>query len=1142
MLLDNEPKKRDTKENTRKVHKWISKYINEGSFDLVTGYFTVGALAWFSRQLNDHMDEFRFVLGEIVHQNNGKEQALDLLNENITVNSALQLHQLAREAVSFLKQDDVFAKTLEPNFCHAKVYIYRSTNQEPQHNYYISGSSNLTEAGIGLKETNNVELNVAEFGSSAQYKEMVKWFEDLWNRPEAHKQKIVVEEDEEGNEVERKVNFKQYLIEEIEKIFEEYTPRDIYFKILYELFKDQLLTGQDDPEFTRQMGRLENTVIYQALYEFQRKGVLSLIKMLQKYNGAILADAVGLGKTWSALAILKYYQLQGRETIVLCPKKLEANWRQYLRNQESRFEKDQFDYFIRFHTDLEPDRMEKYKDRADKTFTNDRPKLFVIDESHNLRNDKGKRYQFLINEILSKNEDIKVLMLTATPINNTLLDIRNQFKLIVQGKNDGFKKTLGIRNLEALFRNAQRAFNQWSELENGQIGELIENLDRRFFSLTDNLTLARTRKMIEDRQPELVFPTKEKPRNLFVTPKEIGNYEDFDELIDHFPEKLSGYQPSMYLEWEDVEDTLRDEKQREFFLVRMMYVLLVKRLESSWKSFQSTVKNILDHHQNALDKIKAYQKMQGDLEMEDEDQYDLFEEDEDASDLLDNLTIGKKRPIKLSEIDENNMLDAYKEDLKQDIQEMEMLKVNLERFEEKVSKELSQPNNHQSIDTKLQKLIEIIKGKRASGTNNNNQKVAIFTAYKDTALYLFQQLKARGFEKLAVVSGDYAKRWDSDVESKKFDALLQHFAPYTKLYKGKEWDFSPSRSDMDPFEEYAEWCDWVKDEDPKTYKILKDPIDLLITTDVLSEGQNLQDCDMVINYDIHWNPVRVIQRMGRIDRLGSPNNTIHGVNFWPTDNINDYLNLQGRVEKRMAAMKLAGSEVHMEFSESFKQMAEDEKLERKQKDRMLEQMQTTWEDIEVSDQGLGFDDLSLERYRQDLFQELKDHEKFYQLMPRGVFSGFKKDGEHCPESGLIALLGYPSKPPKSTDFSYTYFDLIYVDKDGKSVHMNQKEILDALTVHKDKPRFVPNEIDRGDAATIESLSNTIRGWLHNQIVEEVEREDGTKQKRLGGGATDLVQKLQKGDQSAMETIKSDQSLEEKYDAGNVDLVGWFVVS
>ena len=1136
MLLDNE-------NSDRSAYYWIEKYVNPGEFDVITGYFTIGALAWLSQVLDNDPGKFRFILGEIVHQNtNNKEHTLDLINENLTVETALSLHKNARDAVNFLQQNSVSAKTLEPNFCHAKAFILRAEDNDPQTNYYISGSSNLTEAGIGLRQANNVELNVAEFGSSAQYSEITTWFDNLWNSDAAHDKKKLQVVDEHGNPHYKTVPFKEYLIQEIEKVFHSYTPRDIYFKILYELFRDKLTAAQEDPEFSRQIGRLENTVIYEALYEFQRKGVLSLIKMLQQYNGAILADAVGLGKTWSALAVMKFFQLQGREVVLLCPKKLESNWRQFLRKQESKFEKDQFDYDIRFHTDLNPDRMESYKDRADKYFVNDQPKLFVIDESHNLRNDKGKRYQFFINEILANNEDVKVLMLTATPINNTLLDIRNQFKLMVQGKNDGFAESLGIRNLEALFRTAQRAFNEWTEMENGQIGDLISKLDSRFFSLTDNLTMARTRKMIIEQQPELVFPKKEKPRNLFVTPKEIGNYESFDELFNHFPEKLSGYQPSMYLELEDVDDALRDEKQREFFLVKMMYILMVKRLESSWKSFHSTVNNILEHHQNALDKIKEYQRLQQDTEIEDEDQFQMFEEDEDMEDLLDSFTIGKKRPIPLSEIDANGMLDLYKDDLKQDVEELEGLKINLEKFEKEVQREVATPNNYQSRDTKLQKLIEIIQNKRATGENNNNRKVLVFTAYKDTALYLFEQLKHRGFDKLAVVSGDFAQRWNSEVQSKKFDTIIEQFTPYTQLYKEREWDFTPSSPNLKPSEEYAEWCDWVQSNAPNTFEILNDPIDLLITTDVLSEGQNLQDCDMVINYDIHWNPVRVIQRMGRIDRLGSPNEKIFGVNFWPTDNINQYLNLQGRVEKRMTAMKLAGSEVHLEFSETFKEMAQDEKLEQKQKERMLEQMQITWDDIEVSDRSLGFEDLSLERYRQDLFQELNDRREYYESMPKGVFSGFRKETELCPESGLIALLGYPAKPPKVTDFSYRYFDLIYINKSGESVRHNQKEVLDALTMHKENARFVPADIDRGDSEAIKPYSQAIKEWLQSQIVKEEEFEDGSTRKRLGASATDLVQKLQKGDKEAINKLKGDMSIEEQYAPTNVDLIGWFIVS
>jgi SNF2 family DNA or RNA helicase len=252
---------------------------------------------------------------------------------------------------------------------------------------------------------------------------------------------------------------------------------------LFELFGDELLLEKDNPEFNRQIGRLENTVVYNSLYEFQQKGVLSLIKMLQKHNGAILADAVGLGKTWTALAIMKFYQLQGREVILICPKKLQYNWRIYQKNQNSKFEKDQFEYFLRFHTDLTDDLMEKYHDRADKMFLNEKPKLFVIDESHNLRNDKSKRYKFLVDQILSQNEDVKVLMLSATPINNSLMDIRNQFKLIVGGNAKGLKNHWISKTLITHFRAAQKAFNEWTQEPEPKIGEFIKKLPPNFFKL-----------------------------------------------------------------------------------------------------------------------------------------------------------------------------------------------------------------------------------------------------------------------------------------------------------------------------------------------------------------------------------------------------------------------------------------------------------------------------------------------------------------------------------------------------------------------------------------------------------------------------------------------------------------------------------
>jgi ERCC4-related helicase len=1127
MLLDNE------NENL-KVHEWISLYTEKGKLDIVTGYFTIAALAWLSKQVNDKISEFRLVLGDIVNKDTENNRPLDLLNENITVEASLKLSSLSQEAVRFLKQDKVKSKTLEPNFCHAKSYLFDPEKMDDRNKYFISGSSNLTEAGIGLKRTNNIELNIAETGNNNQYKELIDWFEKLWVRPEAHKEKTILA----PNNTSFKIDFKQYLIDEIERIFIKYTPRELYYKVLFELFGNQMMNTENDPDFNRQIGRLENSTVFNILYEFQKKGVLSLIKMLQKYNGAILADAVGLGKTWSALAVMKFFQLQGREVILLCPKKLENNWRRYLKYQDSRFEKDQFDFFIRFHTDMHEDRVDKYTDRADKLFTNDKPKLFVIDESHNLRNDKSNRYKFLLEQILQRNEDVKVLLLSATPINNSLNDIRNQFKLMVQGNINGFEESLGIKNLDYSFRTAQKVFNEWREDLSPKIGDFIKKLPANFFTLTDSLIVARTRKMIDGKQTGLTFPIKTKPVNLFVTPSQLGNFESFEELFDHFPPMLSGYQPSFYLEDDKTEgkDVLYDERQRDRFLVKMMYILMVKRLESSWYSFDSTVGKIKDHHQNALDKIKAYQngKVNSGVVSENES---LFDDDELQGD-YEELTLGKKRKIYLSDIDAAGNLDNFKKDLKKDLDALDNLHINLQKFKRKLENEILRPGNFKSEDDKLETLISQINKKKGSNENNNNPKVVIFTVYRDTAQYLFNQLKNRGFEKVAMISGSGSQTTDSDEETKNFEPILERFAPFTKLFMEKEWDFKSLKTGI---EAYHEWIEWVAKNHTKTYAKIQKPIDILIATDALSEGQNLQDADMVINYDIHWNPVRIIQRMGRIDRLGSPNAKIFGINFWPSNNINSYLNLQGRIEQRMAAMKLAGAEVDAQFSDSFKEMIHDESLDQRMNHRMMEQMQVTFDDLDGQD-TFGFDDLSLERYRQDLLEEFNKDKAKYLKMPKGIYTGFNADKSIYNENGLIALLGFPSKPPKTINHEYKVFDLIYIDKKGKQVLLNQKEVLDALTHHKDKDRFVPESIDKGDEIAIQELVSALKAWLDNQAVDEQIMEDGTVKKVMGAEAKDLLSKLRKGDKNALSRVKQNIKVEEKFQLDNFDLIIWFLVT
>ncbi len=1127
MLLDNENK-------NPKVHEWIATETRNGKLDIVTGYFTIGALAWLSKRTNDKIEEYRIVLGDIVNYDEKADRSLDLLSEQLNAEAAFSLTAIAKEAVAFLKQEKVLAKTLEPNFCHAKAYLHKCNNGISTC-YYITGSSNLTEAGFGLKPTSNIELNTLGQGTASDYKELSDWFDTLWDKPQAHFEKTIVTE--KGKT--KKVPFKKYLIDEIQRIFLEYTPRQLYFKVLFELFGSDLNLDENNLELNRQIGRLENTVIYQSLYEYQQKGALSLIRMLQRYNGAILADAVGLGKTWTALAVMKFFQMNGREVIVLCPKKLRRNWEQYQRKQNSKFEKDEIEYAVRFHTDMAEGRLDRYSLRYN-YIINKKPKLIVIDESHNLRNDKSSRYQFLLEQILKKNDDVKILMLSATPINNSLMDVRNQFKLIVKGDNRGFEEMLGIKNIDFTFKKGTEVFKRWAQSGDRSVSNFIREIPGQFFELTNNLLVARTRKLVKEQQDGLYFPKKAKPENLWITPGYIGNYESFDELFRHFPKELSGYQPSRYIIQEANIKKTEDEQQRERFLVKMMYILMVKRLESCWSSFHTTVQRILNHHQNALNKIREYEKQQKDSEaLEREHQLNLFEDDEWEEE-VEEITLGKGRKIKLSDIDSAGNLNRYKVDIKADIEALQALDNNLDAFDKNIEKEIKKSNNYHSADEKLEVLIEKINKKQHSGNNHNNRKVLIFTVYKDTAVYLFNQLMARGFSNIAMVAGDDARLSDSEGGTKLFEPILERFSPYTKLFREKNWEgFSAESTTLK--DQYNEWIDWMEKEHPAEYKKVQHPIDILIATDVLSEGQNLQDCDLVINYDIHWNPVRVIQRMGRIDRLGSPNEKIYGINFWPSDNINNYLSLQSRIEQRMAAMKLAGAEVDSDFTETLKHMVGNDELEQLQRQRMMEQMQTSWDDIEISDQTLGFDNLSLENYRQDLATELgKKHEE-YDRIPNGVYTGFIGKPAICPKAGIIVLLGYPAKPAKAESHAYKQYELVYIDNEGNEVMLHQKEVLDALAAHKEEDREVPEPVEKGEPKAIAELQQSLQFWLKKQNVNQEVQDDGTVKEKMGKAGLDLLNKLKAGHKSAAEEIKS-ETINQKYDKNNLDLITWFVVS
>ena len=1131
MLLDN---KTETKKNEPyKVFDYIKKYTETGELDLVTGFFSANALAKMNDDVNQ-AEKMRLILGNLMQDEAQLNKVINLLNGDTSIMGTLALSNAAQKAVKFLEQSKVLVKSIQQHFCHAKTYIY--TDIDLRKNYHIIGSSNLTDAGLGIKDSSNIELNTAITGDNNDYEALKIWFKNQWENLAQDKLELPDK---------TKVDVKQHIITLIKNLFKQYLPEELYYKVLYELFKNDLTELMNDAEFKREIAHLEETIIYKTLFAYQQKGTISLIKMLQKFNGAILADAVGLGKTFTAIAVMKYFEIKGYTVVLFCPKKLRNNWEQYKAHSGSRFDKDEIEYYVRNHTDLQDDRLtNNYPDFPLSKLQRKQKLLLVIDESHNLRNDKSTRYNFLVDNVLlpeKTKRDVKVLHLSATPINNKLMDIRNQFKLITKGQDHGFKDTdLQIDSLENLFRTAQKDFGEWTELEDRKIADFINKLPLKFEKLTDALIVARTRKLIEGEFGAMNFPKKEDPINEYITPENIGDLKSFDDILNALRVNLAAYRPSEYIKDLKVESVLENPKQREKFLVKMMYILLMKRLESSWFSFKSTVENILNHHTNALAKVNMFILHKTDNTIEDNfTAEDIEDIDETAAeyDGIDeeetHFTLGKKNPVPLRAI---TNIDLFKKHIEADVIKLTQLKTSLAKYE-------AEFNVGNAEDEKLNKLLEHITTKQKKAAN---KKVLVFTVFKDTAKFLYNQLNKRGIKHVAFVSGTVSETCDGYIGNK-FEPILERFAPYTKLYNEKDWSELYEQANLLPAYKvgdtwkvpYDLWLTLIKKHDNKTLQKLNNPIDVLIATDCLSEGQNLQDCDMVVNYDIHWNPVRLIQRMGRIDRIGSPNKTIKGINFWPAKNYEDYLNLKTRVENRMALMTVVGTELDDKMTPEFTRMVAENPLLPKQAQKMLDQLQITWDDLEVNDERLGLNDLSLEQFRQELFEFFKKNEDFFKQIPNGVFTGFKfkpyAKYKTMPQS-IVAVLGYPKKPDEALDHVYNEIHLLHknTETDGMpattSEHFtlnNNQEILTLLRNHKLENRFVANNIEQGDTAVLTKLANAIGLWINAQAMPTAVTE---------------IKGLFTGQVTPKKISTEQKKLEDKFKSENFDLINWFVIS
>lgn len=1097
-----------------------------GDLDIVTGYFTIFALS----KLYDEIpaeNNFRIISSEMVGDDYKKDLIVNLLNDDLDIQNIGRIDECARKAIAFLERESVQMRAEIPDFCHAKAYIFR--NSKPtQQSYYITGSSNLTPAGIGLKRVPNVELNIAENcnQSNSDYTELRKWYEDIWRAARTE-----VPEDSE-NKKSPKIPVKEYFIRKIKEYFRTYTPEEIYYKVLYELFNADL-DLENGIEHQKDMSLLQTSVIWKTLFNYQQKGVISLIKMLRRYNGAILADAVGLGKTFSALAVIKYFQTQSYTTVLLCPKKLEQNWTQYLKGAGSRFDKDEFDYVVRFHTDCQNDRLQDAYPTYKLDYLQSRKKvLVVIDESHNLRNEKSGRYKELMTKLIQDREgvegrDVKVLMLSATPINTGLNDVKGQFNLIGRGRDDAFNTPdFGVESLTNTFADAQRRYTQWCGEENRTIGGFISMLPQRFFNLTDKLIVARTRRLIEHTLGEnLGFPEKDRPTNIYQGVDHFGEYHSTEEIYAAFDQlTLTAYQPSIFLHESrqvarrEASSDWDDDINRERFLVKMMSILFMKRLESSWYSCKGTVKKVLDTHVETLDKV---------LNFKDNGVDDIIRHGEEVDDEFYDEQIVRRREIKVSDI---RNLGGFERGLRHDVNLLKRIYASIEDFEQKY-------RSGEERDLKLDELVKILNRKKMSA----NKKVVIFTAYSDTAKFIFDELVARGFTQVASTSGQENTSTGSHTR-KNFTEILQSFAPYSKLYMELDWSTLYEEANLDRATYYNDekqrwdvgyelWQKLVRKHRPQYARLLDDNIDILIATDCLSEGQNLQDADMQINYDIHWNPVRLIQRFGRIDRIGSPNQRISCVNFWPASSFEEYLHLEERIQNRMSIMNLVGSETQ-ELNDSYLQMVADNPLQDRNADRLLHELtNNSISDIETV-QSLSLKDFSFETYRQDLTDYYNQQQDFYAKMPNGVFSGFQNTSEqyaNIPES-LVALVGYPKKQAGKKEHRYDELYLVCqpVNETPEFREINRAEVLEFLRQNKKNDRLVPDWINEEGGEGLSRLSEVLKQWMRQKAPQQAVKN--------------IKDKLKRRSISTPAENRGNQLQEEKFRIENFDLIVWEYVT
>jgi len=813
------------------------------------------------------------------------------------------------------------------------------------------------------------------------------------------------------------------IIAHIESVYQENSPEKIYFFMLYNIFNEFLEDLNEDVLPNDKTG-YQNSVIWNKLFHFQKDAATGIINKLEKFNGCILADSVGLGKTFTALAVVKYYELRNRSVLVLCPKKLADNWLNYNRNLTTNIlAADRLNYDVLCHTDLQRSSGESYGTRLDRINWGNYD-LVVIDESHNFRNndiykDKETRYQKLMNQVIRAGVKTKVLMLSATPVNNRFTDLRNQLALAYEGNSaDLSDKLKTTRSIEEIFRNAQTAFNNWSKLPPPErtSAKILESLEFDFFELLDSVTIARSRKHIKtfydisevgefpQRRPTLAFRCPLTMKDGALSFNEI--YAELSKLSLSLYTPVSYILPSRLSKYEDMYDTQVEggkgrlrQADREKSLQSLMTINLLKRLESSVESFRLTLRSLQQNHQELLEKIRNFSEKKdkdslGDFSGIAQTLTEAEAEDEDLNG-LDEDTIGQKIQINLSDMD----LVSWEQTLRAD----QLIIDDLLKHMEIITPE---------EDAKLQHLKGHIINKIKSPINAGNKKIIVFTAFADTASYLYENLSDVMLEEYGLHSARITGK-DSPKSNLKpgydFQSILTLFSP-----KSKEKHLSMPQESGE--------------------------IDLLIATDCISEGQNLQDCDYLINYDIHWNPVRIIQRFGRIDRIGSPNHKIQLVNYWPDISLDEYINLKERVENRMIIVDMTATGDDNVLSGRATDISY-----RKEQLRKLQEEEIELEDLKT---GVNITDLGLNDFRMDLLGYLKENGDLERL-PNGMHAVVPAIPEKGLEPGVIFTLRNRTKKlnTNSQNRLHPYY-LMYINTAGQVIHdyTEVKKLLDLARV------------------------------------------------------------------------------------------------